>query len=60
MFTASLTDKEIELLRDVAYILRSGRVGDLVHESFPERVDALADTLDPQRRVHTRFGPVNR
>lgn len=55
-----LTDEEIQLLRDVKYILSTGRVGDLVHDSFPQQIGALADRFDPERRVRTRFGPVNR
>ena len=56
MQTGYFNTEDIELLRDVEYILSTGRVGDLVHDSFPSRVGALADRLDPQRRVKTRFG----
>lgn len=58
MQTGYFTDEDVELLRDVAYILSTGRVSDMVHDSFPIRVAALADRLDPQRKVRTRFGPV--
>jgi len=58
MKTGFFDNDDIQLLRDVEYILRSGRVGDLVHDSYPSRVGALADRLDPQRKVRTRFGPV--
>lgn len=56
MKTGFFTDEDVELLRDVAYILSTGRVGDMVHDSFPERVQGLADRLDPQRAIKTRFG----
>jgi len=55
-----LTDEEIQLLRDVENILSTGRVEEMVHHSFPERIGALADRFDPERRVRTRFGTVNR
>jgi len=56
MKTGFFTDEDVQLLRDVAYILSTGRVGDMVHGSFPERVQGLADRLDPQRTIKTRFG----
>jgi hypothetical protein len=39
------TERDVELLRLVADLLRTGRVGDLVHESWSERVDELAERM---------------
>ncbi len=51
-----ISDEDVQLLRDIVYILQSGRVGDLVHGSFPDRLEAFADRIDPQRHVRTMFG----
>ena len=47
---------DVQTLRDVEYILRTGRVGDLVHDSWPNKIRDIADQFDPQRTVKTQFG----